>query len=149
MYSMVTVYVKIAGKRIFYKWLENGIHKSRITLLFWSKEFKQDELCLYQSENAVLRTSLTKGRHIVICVVINNCKIPALYRQFDCVYAWKWRENPPKALDNVLQSVLGKYSLYVSRLEYEAMILYVSSFRIELRHDKMCLRESPTRQDTN
>lgn len=98
---------RVPGKRIFYKWLENGIHKSRITLLFWSKEFKQNELCLYQSENAVLRTSLTKGRHIVICVVINNCKIPNLYKQFDCVYAWKWKENPPQALDNVLQSVLA------------------------------------------
>lgn len=97
---------RIPGRRIFDKWLANGIHKSRITLLFWSKEFRQDELCLYQSENAILRTSLTKGRHIVICVIINNCKIPQLYRQFDCVYAWRWREDPPKALDNVLQAVL-------------------------------------------
>ena len=104
--NVVNIFV-IIGRRIFDKWLENGIHKSKITLLFWSKAFKQDELCLYQSENAVLRASLTKGRHIVISVVIDNCKIPERYKQFGCVYAWLWRENPPKALQNVLQSVRG------------------------------------------
>ena len=106
----------ILGRRIFDKWLENGIHKSKITLLFWSKAFKQDELCLYQSENAVLRASLTKGRHIVISVVIDNCKIPERYKQFGCVYAWLWRENPPKALQNVLQSVRGKFNCPISSM---------------------------------
>lgn len=126
------------GKRIFHKWLENGIHKSRVTLLFWSKEFRQDELCLYQSENAVLRTSLTKGRHIVICVAINNCKIPALYKQFDCVYAWKWRENPPEALDNVLQSVLAH--LQRARMTYN--LGHRASFLVRKKAGGLCQHNS-------
>ena len=96
----------IVGGSVFNKWIK-GIGESKIILLFWSHAFKQDRTCLYQAEQAVMKARLTKGRHIVISVVIDSCKVPERYKLFDCAYAWLLRKNLPKALQNVLKYVIG------------------------------------------
>ena len=54
-----------------------------------------------------MRTVLTKGRHAVLCVVMDNSKIPKLFKKFDCIYAWNWKTKPTKTLENIRNSLLG------------------------------------------
>ena len=115
----------IVGGNIFRTILEDGIYKSKITLLFWSKSFEKDRFCLYQSDLALKRVIQQSECHILIPVLLDSCKILKQYEQLGCVDARMWQEDPTKAFQNVLKSARGMFifSLTEHRLETEQKYL--------------------------
>ncbi|XP_060588299.1 uncharacterized protein LOC132743754 [Ruditapes philippinarum] len=97
----------LPSQTIFKAWLEQGIHMSKITVIFLTKKFISHVYCRYQADNAVVRYAKTKGRHRVILVMLQSCKIPKNLHHFNCVYAWRFRESPEEQYARILKAIFA------------------------------------------
>lgn len=101
--------ILFTAQTIFKAWLENGIHMSKCTVVFLTKKFLTHNYCRYQADNAVVRYVKSKGRHRVIVIMLQSCKIPKNLQHFNCVYAWRFRENPEEQYARILKAISGEY----------------------------------------
>lgn len=92
---------------LFKAWLEQGMYRSKITVLFLTKNFIRHNNCKLQAEYAVVRYTRTKGSHRVLAVMLQSCKVPKSLQHVHCVYAWKFREEPIEQYRRILKAIFA------------------------------------------
>lgn len=97
----------LATETLIQAWLENGINKSKTSVIFLTKQFTSSSVCRYQAEHAVMRYAVTRGRHRVVVVMLKSCKIPKNLQHFNCVYAWKFKEEPIEQYRRILNAIFA------------------------------------------
>lgn len=79
------------GKLAFKEVVEKGIENSKLSLLFITKNFLTDEACCFFSSVAIWKYITSKGKHRVIPIILEPCKIPKYLKVLNCVHLWKYR----------------------------------------------------------
>ncbi|XP_071127075.1 uncharacterized protein [Mytilus edulis] len=70
--------------------IEKGMEQSKITMLFITKKFLSDELCMFMANLAIWKYMKTKGIHRVLPIILQPCKIPRYLKVLNCIHVWKY-----------------------------------------------------------
>ncbi|KAH3698140.1 uncharacterized protein LOC127862275 [Dreissena polymorpha] len=92
-------------------WLERGIYKSKLTVVFLTKKSKTNSECEFQLANAVKRYTETKSQHRIVVVMVERCKVPKNLKQFLTVYAFKANDEP--TMCNIRKAIEAPKEQYV------------------------------------
>ncbi|CAC5393820.1 unnamed protein product [Mytilus coruscus] len=80
----------IPGQPIMRGLIEKGMEQSKITMLFITKNFLSDELCMFMANLAIWKYMKTKGIHRVLPIILQPCKIPRYLKVLNCIHVWKY-----------------------------------------------------------
>ena len=80
----------VPGQFIFKNIIENGIDKTKMTVLFITKDFVKSSWCSYVANQAVWKSVVTKGKYRVIPIILESCRLPKYLRSLNCVHLWKY-----------------------------------------------------------
>ncbi|CAC5393818.1 unnamed protein product [Mytilus coruscus] len=80
----------ITGQPIMRGQIEKGMEQSKITMLFITKNFLSDELCMFMANLAIWKCMKTKGIHRVFPIILQPCKIPRYLKVLNCIHVWKY-----------------------------------------------------------
>lgn len=80
----------LPGQPIMRGLIEQGIEQSKITMLFITKNFLSDELCMFMANLAIWKYMKTKGIHRVLPIILQPCKIPRYLKVLNCIHVWKY-----------------------------------------------------------
>ncbi|KAL3869934.1 hypothetical protein ACJMK2_042555 [Sinanodonta woodiana] len=87
--------------------MSKGLDSSKTTVIFLTKNFKSDEMCRFDIKNAVWRHNLTRGKHQVLAIVLEPCKIPRCLKLVKKMHLWK---NKDKGLQENVNQIMKKLS---------------------------------------
>ncbi|KAL4230700.1 hypothetical protein ACF0H5_011076 [Mactra antiquata] len=96
----------------FKAWLERGILSAKVSLIFLTKSSVKNHVCRYQIDHAVMHYIKSKGRHRVVLVMLESCKIPKNLKQFNCVFAWKYRDDPINQIKRIMKAISAPQSRF-------------------------------------
>lgn len=97
----------LPNETLIQSWLEKGIERSKISVIFLTKQFVKNPFCRYQADHAVMKYATTKGRHRLVVVNLQSCKVPNNLKRFNCVYAWKFREQPLEQHQRIVHAIFA------------------------------------------
>ncbi|CAG2202936.1 unnamed protein product [Mytilus edulis] len=80
----------LPGQPIMRGLIEKGMEQSKITMLFITKKFLSDELCMFMANLAIWKYMKTKGIHRVLPIILQSCKIPRYLKVLNCIHVWKY-----------------------------------------------------------
>ncbi|CAG2202933.1 unnamed protein product [Mytilus edulis] len=80
----------LPGQPIMRGLIEKGMEQSKITMLFITKKFLSDELCMFMANLAIWKYMKTKGIHRVLPIILQPCKIPRYLKVLNCIHVWKY-----------------------------------------------------------
>ncbi|XP_052229796.1 uncharacterized protein LOC127843933 isoform X2 [Dreissena polymorpha] len=70
-------------------WLDRGIYRSKMTVVFLSKQSQKNSECEFQLAHAIKSLTKTKYMHRIVVVMVEFCKIPKNLGHFKIVYAFQ------------------------------------------------------------
>lgn len=105
------------GESIIRKIIENGIEKSKASVLFISKNFLKSGLCKFIADNILWRYIITKGKYRVIPIVLDKCKVPRSFRVLNCIYCWKYELKVQKYNATVLDCLVQLKRRFIKALK--------------------------------
>lgn len=79
------------GKLTLKESIDNGIENSKMSFLFVTKQFITDDVCSFLANVALRKYIQTKGKHRVIPLVLEPCKLPKYLTVLNCVHLWKYK----------------------------------------------------------
>ncbi|KAK3588434.1 hypothetical protein CHS0354_026763 [Potamilus streckersoni] len=87
--------------------MNKGLDSSKTTVIFLTKNFKSDEMCRFEIKNAIWRHNSTRGKHRVLTIVLEPCKIPRCLKLVEKIHLWK---NKDKGLHEKVNQIMKKLS---------------------------------------
>ncbi|XP_062577603.1 zinc finger protein 883-like, partial [Saccostrea cucullata] len=107
----------VPGEPIVRNIIENGLDKTKASVLFVSKNFLRSGLCQFILDNALWMYMITKGKYRVIPIVLDKCKIPRCMRVLNCIYCWKYQQKMRKDDISVYECLIQLINRFVKALK--------------------------------
>lgn len=70
--------------------IDQGIEKSKVTVLFITKHYLSDDLCAFMTNLAIWKYITSRGSHRVFPVILEPCRIPKCLKVLNCIHVWKY-----------------------------------------------------------
>ncbi|XP_061182316.1 zinc finger protein 436-like [Saccostrea echinata] len=107
----------VPGEPIVRKIIENGLDKTKASVLFVSKHFLRSGPCQFLLDNALWKYMITKGKYRVIPIILDKCKVPRCMRVLNCIHCWKYQQKMQKYDTTVYECLMQLKNRFVKALK--------------------------------